>query len=102
MLNWFEQRQLRAIECCLETDDPVLADRIRNTGPTSSPGNGLRHLSAVAMAGAVLAVVGLVVSPLLAMLGMSVASVAFSLRMALRWVDRERDGERSTPDQDGA
>lgn len=100
MLNRFEQRQLRAIERSLELDDPVFADRIRNATPASSTGHSRAHLSAVAMAGAVLAVVGLVVSPLLVMLGVSMAMVAFSLRLMLACVDRD-PGEQSTPDQDG-
>ncbi len=102
MLSSFEQRQLRAIERSLETNDPVWAERIRNTDHVSSAELGLRNLSAVAMAGAVLAVVGLVVSPLVVALGVAVTVLGLSMRLVLDWVSRADDVDQSLSDRDGS
>ena len=102
MLSSFEERQLRAIERSLETDDPVWADRIRNADRVSSAQLGLRNLSAVAVAGAALAVVGLVVSPLVVALGVAMFVLGLAMRLVLGWVSRADDADQSLSDRDGS
>lgn len=72
MLNHFEERRLRAIEQSLETEDPEFAKRLRSRS-TEQPQDAARpSISTPLFFGAVIALVVLPASPVLAMVILSV------------------------------
>ena len=72
MLNHFEKRRLRAIEQSLETEDPEFAERLKSCA-AEQPQDAVRpSISVPLFFGAVFALVALPVSPVLAMVILSV------------------------------
>jgi len=77
-----ERRWLRAIERALEDEDPEFAERLRRT--PDLPGHRADgRLTAVAVFGVVLVVVGLLSDPPLALIGLLITVSAFGVRLLL-------------------
>jgi len=100
-MDYWERHRLHEIERALETEDPELAERLA-AAPRPPPVDGKhRRMNELMVAGAVVALLGLLVHPVLFALGLTVALTAFWMRVGLAALDRQSPEQRDEGDCGG-